>query len=86
MGAKNKPLDGNNSEKKKKKIKQYEQQRYLPQIWGKTSTKELMDRIQMEVEYQTKKQSGNTSFKYTYGDMLEEAMVLLAKKKGIKID
>ena len=81
-------LKGVNPEKDKKESlkKKYDQQKYLPQIWGKTSTKELMDRIQMEVEYETKKKTGDTSFKYTFGDMLEEAMKLLAQEKGIKYE
>lgn len=79
-------LAGSNPGKGKKQRnspKGKEEKIYIPQIWGKASVKKLMDEIQMEVEYRTRKENGDPGFKYTYGDMLEEAMELLAEKKGI---
>lgn len=88
-------LAGNNSGRKKQKKapgkkqaqpKEYDEKVYINPIWAKASTEKLMHNIQTEVEYKTKKETGDSSFKYPFGELIEDALKLLAKEKGISYE
>lgn len=69
---------------KQNKIKEYDEKVYINPIWAKASTEKLMHDIQTEVEYKTKKETGDSSFKYPFGELIDDALKLLAKNKGIE--